>query len=135
MTPSGGNVRARRGSTAAGPVKPRVLSASTLLGESLCDAAGKGLGRIEEFMIDLDAGRVAYAVIARTEPANAGRRLVAVPFSCIDFDRERHEFLLVSNRRLLESAPTFARDEWPDMEDRRWALDLHAHYGCAPYWE
>lgn len=40
----------------------RILSAGTLAGDPVRNSAGEDLGKIEEIMLDLESGRVAYAV-------------------------------------------------------------------------
>src|ERR1700721_1358896 len=44
--------------------KRRVLGAGTLTGDRVRNTAGDDLGKIEEIMIDLASGRVAYAVLS-----------------------------------------------------------------------
>ncbi len=41
--------------------RPRVLSASTPSGDPVRNAAGEDLGKIGEFMIGLETGKIAYA--------------------------------------------------------------------------
>ena len=48
----------------AGRDNPNFLSADTLKGDKVVNEAGDDLGKIEEFMIDLDNGRVAYTVLS-----------------------------------------------------------------------
>ena len=43
---------------------PDFLSASTLKGDKVVNAAGDDLGKIEELMIDLRDGRLAFAVLS-----------------------------------------------------------------------
>jgi len=42
----------------------RVLAASTLAGDSVRNAAGDDLGSVDQIMIDIPSGRVAYAVLS-----------------------------------------------------------------------
>jgi uncharacterized protein YrrD len=42
----------------------RVMSAGTLAGDHVRNSAGEDLGKIEEIMIDVPTGRVAYAVLS-----------------------------------------------------------------------
>ena len=44
--------------------RPQVLSADTLKNEKVVNAAGESLGRIQDYMLDLDSGRVAYCVLS-----------------------------------------------------------------------
>jgi len=43
---------------------PHTLSATTIIGDPVVNEYGEDLGKIEELMIDLDHGRVAYAVLS-----------------------------------------------------------------------
>src|SRR5262245_59818200 len=43
---------------------PRLMTASTLAGDDVVNAAGENLGRIEEIMLDVPRGRIAYAVMS-----------------------------------------------------------------------
>src|SRR5580704_7263924 len=42
----------------------RVLAAGTLTGDRVRNRAGEDLGKIEEIMLDVGSGRVAYAVLS-----------------------------------------------------------------------
>ena len=43
---------------------PKVLTASILKGDKVTNAKGQDLGRVEEIMLDLEKGRVAYVVLS-----------------------------------------------------------------------
>jgi uncharacterized protein YrrD len=43
---------------------PDVLSAAVVLGDTVVNRTGENLGKIEELMLDLENGRVAYAVLS-----------------------------------------------------------------------
>jgi hypothetical protein len=58
----------------------RVLGASTLTGDRVRNSAGDDLGKIEEIMIDLASGRVAYAVLSFGGFLGIGDKLFAVPW-------------------------------------------------------
>ena len=47
----------------------RVLSASTLTGDHVQNSAGEDLGKVNEIMIDIPSGKVAYAVDFSWEPS------------------------------------------------------------------
>lgn len=46
------------------PLGPRVLSASTLNGNDVYNPRGEKLGSIKELMLDIDNGKVCYAVLS-----------------------------------------------------------------------
>jgi len=118
-----------------GAADPVVLSAGTISGDKVTNAAGESLGDIKDLMIDLEGGRVAYAVLSFGGVFGMGDKLFAIPWEALRLDTENECFILDVPRETLEKAPGFDKDNWPNMADRRWATDIHTHYGYRPYWE
>ncbi len=114
---------------------PSVLSASTLTGNRVENQAGEDLGKIEELMIDLNVGRVAYAVLSFGGFLGVGSKLFAVPWYALKVDVEKKVFILNVDKEILKNAPGFDKDNWPDMTNVSWALGIHKYYGYRPYWE
>jgi sporulation protein YlmC with PRC-barrel domain len=113
----------------------RVLSASSLAGDRVRNNAGEDLGKIEEIMIDIHSGRVAYAVLSFGGFLGMGNKLFAVPWHALAVDLSNHEFVLDVSRETLENAPGFDKSDCPDMADPDWGAQIHRHYGRTPYWE
>ena len=97
--------------------KRRVLSAGNLVGDRVRNSKGEDLGKIEEIMIDLPTGRVAYAVLSFGGFIGIGDKLFAVPWSALQVDEGKQELVLDIDRKVLESAPGFDKNDWPDMAD------------------
>ena len=114
---------------------PRVLSGSTICSDRVKNAVGEDLGKIEELMIDLDAGRVAYAVLSFGGFLKMGNKLFAIPWEALQVDTQNKQFILNVDKSLLENANGFDKDNWPDMADPRFGKSLYQHYGYKPYWE
>ena len=112
----------------------RVLAAGTLAGDHVRSANGDDLGSIEEIMLDLERGRIAYAVLSFGGFLGIGDKLFAVPWSALRIDRGEHEFILDIDRETLEKAPGFDKHDWPDMADPVFGQKVHEHYGRTPYW-
>ena len=112
----------------------RVLAASTLAGDHVRSPKGDDLGSIEEIMLDLERGRIAYAVLSFGGFLGIGDKLFAVPWSALRIDRGEHEFILDIDRETLEKAPGFDKHDWPDMADPVFGQKVHEHYGRTPYW-
>jgi sporulation protein YlmC with PRC-barrel domain len=113
----------------------RVLAASTLTGDSVRNSAGDDLGTIDEIMIHIPSGRVAYAVLSFGGILGMGSKLFAVPWSALTVDEDKHCFVLNLDKKALEKAPGFDKDNWPDMADTTWASEVFTYYGATPYWE
>jgi sporulation protein YlmC with PRC-barrel domain len=113
----------------------RVLAASKLEGDRVRNPAGEDLGKIEEIMIDLASGRVAYAVLSFGGVLGIGDKLFAIPWGALRIDEGEHLFVLDTDRATLENAPGFDKHSWPDMADPAFAASVHEHYGRTPFWE
>ena len=114
---------------------PNVLRTKDINGDRVKNTAGEDLGKIEELVIDVTTGRVAYAVLSFGGILKMGNKLFAIPWSALTIDQDRKECVLNVDKETLENAPGFDKDHWPDMSDTQWATELHAHYGARPYWE
>lgn len=112
-----------------------ILSSSTISGDKVVNRQGEDLGDIKDLMIDIDNGRVAYAVLEFGGLLGMGSKLFAVPLSAMEVDSDNHRFIFDQSKETLGDAPGFDKDAWPDFADREWGSDVHAHYGVRPYWE
>jgi sporulation protein YlmC with PRC-barrel domain len=120
--------------TAEGP-GPDVMDAATLIGDKVVNAQDEDLGKIEAIMLDVQSGRIAYAVLSFGGFLGMGTKLFALPWSALTLDTDEKQFILDIPKEKLENAPGFDKDHWPSMADSTWARDLHAYYDTAPYWE
>lgn len=111
-----------------------VLSASTIAGDDVVNDAGENLGKIEEVMIDLDQGRIAYAVLSFGGFMGMGNKLFALPWDALAIDRENKRVVLNVPRDVLEASEGFDKSNWPDMADPAFRERTYAHYGARPYW-
>jgi len=113
----------------------RVLSASTIKGDDVVNAQGEDLGNIDDLMIDLERGRVAYAVLSFGGFLGMGDKLFAIPWEAMTVDQDNKRLVLNVDKELLKKAPGFDKNNWPDMADPAWGAELHSYYGYRPYWE
>ena len=114
--------------------QPKVLSANTICGDPVVNADGESLGEIEELMIDLETGRVAYAVLSFGGFLGIGDKLFAVPFDALKLDAEHERFVLDIPREKLEKAPGFDKSAWPDFADPRFGREVYGYYDISTYW-
>ena len=112
-----------------------VLSANTLIGKNIYNLEGEKLGEIKDVILDVDLGRVAYAVLSFGGFLGMGDKLFAIPFEAFRVDSAKDRVILNVLKERLKNAPGFDRDKWPSTADRRWATQIHEHYGFRPYWE
>ncbi len=116
-------------------IERNTLTAKTLIGDSVKNDRDENLGTIEDFMLDLRTGKVAYAVLKFGGFLGMGDKLFAVPWAAMTLDMINHEFILNVPKERLKQAPGFDKDQWPDIGDRTWQQDVFGFYNVTPYWQ
>jgi hypothetical protein len=106
-----------------------ILAARTMTGDPVRNPAGDHLGKIEDIMLDVASGRIAYAVMSFGGFMGIGDKFFAVPWSALRIDTGEHEFVLDIDKRVLESAPGFDKHNWPNMAQPEFAETVHRFYG------
>ena len=112
---------------------PDFLSASTLKGDKVINAAGEDIGKIEELMIDLRDGRIAFAVLSFGGFLGMGNKLFAIPLQALRLKLHDHAFVLDVPKETLEKAEGFDKDNWPLTYEQ--LVNTYTYYGYQPYWQ
>jgi sporulation protein YlmC with PRC-barrel domain len=119
-----------------GPKRDAVLLATTdLYRDNVYDLAGKFLGEIEELVLDIHSGHVAYALMAVGGFLGMGQKMIAIPWSTVTIDRVYQRCVVNIDLARLMEAPSLEGDPLPRMADPRWAKQVHAYFDCKPFWE
>jgi sporulation protein YlmC with PRC-barrel domain len=101
-----------------GPLLPnrmgRYLTASSLQGDRVVNPAGEHLGDIKDIMMDLEAGNIDYFIIEFGGFLGLGVKYFAIPFRLLTLDAANKRFIFNQSRDVLEKAPGFDMEHWPD---------------------
>lgn len=113
--------------TGVGSLSGSVARASNLLGSAVYSADGDNLGDIDDMLIDLGNGDVRYVVISIGEFLGLGGELHAIPMNAFTvdttgaFDDTAAAALILNvDQSVLEQAPTFDPNVYPDTTDTDW---------------
>ncbi len=131
-TPAADNLRGDAGDDAG--QQPRLMTASRLCGNKVINRQNETLGQIDEVVIDVPRGRIAYAAMASGGFLGLGERLFAVPWTVLRYDAARECFVMDARKEVFEEAPGFDKDSWPTQADAGWHDRVHRYYGAPPYW-
>jgi len=115
-------------------VKPFILSVTTMIGNRVENLDGEHLGKIEEIVIDVDFGCVAYAVLSFGGFLGLGDKLFAIPWRALAQSEREGVWMLHADKEALERAEGLDKDDWPKISDRTWVAKLYGHYQVDPYW-
>lgn len=115
----------------AGRSASRVLSASSLASDDVYNPKGEKLGSIKELMLDIDSGKVCYAVLSFGGFLSVGEKLFAVPWSALTVDTQNKRLVMDTDEDRLKNAPGFDSNNWPNMADATWEKSVHTYFGTT----
>jgi sporulation protein YlmC with PRC-barrel domain len=110
------------------------MRAKSILGARVRNYSGEDLGTVEDFVVDLESGKISYIVLSFGGILGIGDKWFAVPVASLSWNSRDEHFEMKADKEKLRDAPGFDKDNWPQM-DRRWGSDVHRFYGQKPYWE
>lgn len=105
-----------------------------MLGSRIVDCDGMRIGELQDMMLDLRVGRVAYGVVALDHAPDWSERLVAVPWNVMHIDGNG-DLRVNAHRDWIERAPSMQAELLPTLLDHEWAVFIHSYFGAKPYWE
>jgi sporulation protein YlmC with PRC-barrel domain len=124
-------------SMAAGQAQTQLIKSEEVIGQQAKNAQGEELGEVNDLIVDVGRGRVAYAIIQTSGALGMGQEFVAVPWQLCEQKAEEGEDFLTCNvtKQQIDQARKFTDDTWPDMSGVTWASETHRQFGATPYWE
>ena len=108
-----------------------LLSTGSLKNTKIVNLDGEDLGKLDEIMLHVDTGEIAYAVVSFGGFLGMGDKRFAVPWEALSVDTDEHRIVLDVDRERLENAPGFDNDAWPTTAETGWMTDLYRHYGAT----
>ncbi len=107
---------------------PGIMGAATLIGHSVHNGLTEHLGVIKEIMINMETGKIAYAVLSQGGLFTIGEKLFAVPWQSLHLDPFRHQFILNIDKQRFTAAPGFEKNDWPAGADPIWVENIPHFY-------
>ena len=93
------------------------------------------LGEIEDFMIDMRAGSIAYVHLGTGGILGVGERLRAVPWTAMRVEPIERVLVLDIDKEKIHDAPPLKAGVWEETASRKWLAGVYTYYGARPYWE
>lgn len=103
---------------------PQLMGVNTLIGNDVYNQIEEDLGDIKEIMLDMESGKIVYAVLSYGGILGIGEKLFAVPWGALTLDTTNKRFILNVEKDQLENAPGFDKDNWPNVADPAWKNEV-----------
>jgi sporulation protein YlmC with PRC-barrel domain len=94
--------------------------ASKLIGMNVKNAQGQNLGEIQDLVVDMQSGRISYAVLGTGGILGVGEKYMAIPSSAFEYSADGNVLVLNADKAKIDQAPGFTKDNWPDVENPAW---------------
>ena len=113
----GTNKVAAAGASSAAPSKSisQFNKASTFIGSVVKSGGGKEIGKVHDLVFDLEARKLAYAVVS-LEQADGKDRMVAVPVRALKPAEGEKYLVLNMSESVLAAAERLQEGSWPGTE-------------------
>ena len=102
--------------------------AENIIGSKVQNMQGVDLGVIKDVVIDVDTGRVLYAILDFDSFLGIGGKLFPVPWHSLAPLPSEGIFFMDVSKEKLEKAPGFNKDDLPDMGDVHWGATINQFY-------
>jgi sporulation protein YlmC with PRC-barrel domain len=105
--------------------------ASQLIGLAVKNSENDTLGSVEDIVMDVESGKVAYVALSFGGVLGIGDKLFAVPYRQLEFMHGQEEmyFVLKVPKDRLKTAPGFDKNKWPNFADPAWTKSINSYYG------
>ena len=117
------------------PAETKVMPATRLALYDVTNLEGEDLGQVENFLLDMLEGRIAFLVVAFGGILGLTDKWFAIPWEIAAWSPQDRKFVVNMPRGILEKASGLDKRKWPQAVDLSWLTACYEHYGCAPYWE
>lgn len=115
-------------SGSAGGRNASAKCASELIGKKVVNDQDEKLGKVQDIIIDVDAGSAPYAVISQGT-LTSGHNKIAVPLSSLHCASDGKAVVLSATKDDLQSATKTSGGEWAGVAEADWAQNVDGFYG------
>lgn len=102
---------------------------SQLIDSDVNDRRGREIGEIEDFVVDIGKGKIAYAVMDFEASASLGDKLLPLPMTALTFPAGASDDLIVDTDRIpLDLARGFEQNLWPDLNASSFRQSMNDYF-------
>lgn len=106
----------------------RAISATRVKGTTIYNTAGDSIGHVEDVILDKMSDRIMFAVLGFGGFLGLGEKYHAVPWSLLDYDKEKGGYVVPFNKETLKAAPVYDFDQLL-KDDGAIGRNVDAYYG------
>jgi sporulation protein YlmC with PRC-barrel domain len=106
----------------------KVQRAQTYIGKDIQSENGEKLGQVEDFVVDLESGRILFAVV------NANKASRGVPAELLQPDADQKSLQVKSDKEHINNAPVIQKGESAQLSSAAFAQSIAKHFGQTTWY-
>ena len=110
------------------------IRASKVIGTSVYATNGDKIGKVEDVVLDKIDNTVLFAVVGFGGFLGMGERFHPVPWSALDYSKERDGYVVPYTKDQLQAAPAHDIDELTRDDGHATRDSAYSYYKVQPYW-
>jgi len=112
-----------------------VHKTSDLVGKNIKNVADEDMGKVDNVMLNLPTGRVAYLILSPAASLGVGNNLYALPPNSFSMNKDGKSLTSDITKEKLAGAPHFDKNNWAQISDPAWAAQVYQYYGKQAYFD
>jgi sporulation protein YlmC with PRC-barrel domain len=114
----------------------KTTSTAAMHDSDIYDSNGKDIGDLNETMIDVNRGQVAYVLVSHGGFLGMDENLYVAPIEALSISSYRNSYRLTVNAQILEHEPALhvERGNLPSRVSAAQLATLYQRFGVQPYW-
>ena len=113
---------------------PHLVSTKKLDSYNVVNTAGEDLGQVQNMMVDMSTGRIAYTILSFGGFMGLTDKWFAVPWEAMTYSPETKRLVLNVSKDKLKDAPGMDKRHWQDEIDTKWLGQSSEYFGFPVPW-
>ncbi len=107
----------------------RLIRASELIGKDVDDRVGKDMGEIDDMVINMNSGKIHYAVLEFDQSWNLNDKLISLPLKSFTYIADNQDLTLNLDKEAIDTKRAYQKDSWPDINDQNYRVETDRYLG------
>ncbi len=107
----------------------KLVRASELIGKDVNDRTGKDMGEIDDMVVNMNSGRIHYAVLEFDQSWNLNDKLISMPLRAFNYVAGDKDLVLNIDKESIDTKRAYQKDSWPDINDDNYRVETDRYLG------
>jgi len=111
-----------------------LIATSKLDNCNVVNTAGEDLGQIQDFMLDMTTGQIAYAIVSFGGFLGLSDKWFVIPWEAMSWSPEAKRLVINVLKDVLRAAPGLDKRRWQEQVDIAWLGESSEYFGFPTAW-